>query len=144
MPKPNDVGVGTALIIISPKGEILLGKRKGSHAAGNWSVPGGWLDRDDKTTAHAVVREVAEETDLIFQPSDVHSMLWTTEDHPDFRSVTLYHYIELQHEVFPRTREPHKCEGWQWFPLQELPSPLFPELDKAIDHFIRTHFKERA
>jgi 8-oxo-dGTP diphosphatase len=37
---PGKVMVGIGVVIIN-RDKILLGKRKGSHGAGEWSVPGG-------------------------------------------------------------------------------------------------------
>ena len=127
MPRPSDVGVGTAVVILNKKGQVLLGKRKGAHAAGCWSVPGGWLDRSDTNTIDAVIREVYEETGLTLQ--ECAQAGWTTEDHPELecRTVTLYHlagwgswYGE------PVVMEPNKCESWEFFDTDNLPTPMFP------------------
>lgn len=134
MPKPDDVGVGTALLILNEKGQILLGKRKGAHRAGYWSFPGGWLDRSDTETKFAVIRETAEETGLIVHDAEQH--LWVTEDHPEIgvRTVTLYHIARPgQWNGIPEVLEPDKCEKWGWYYPHSLPSPLFPGLRGAID-----------
>jgi len=133
MPKPDDVGVGTALIILNEKGEILLGERKGAHRAGHWCCPGGWLDRPDPTTDVAVIREAYEETGLLVER--VHHHMWTSEDHPHagFRSITLYHFaFPDDWKGTPRVMEPEKCTGWAWFAPNDLPSPLFPGIEKAV------------
>ena len=136
MPRPNDVGVGTAVIVLNGHHEILLGKRKGAHRAGHWSCPGGWLDRADSGTVVAVCREALEETGLVLDKMKVKQMLWTTEDHPELgvRTVTLYHLAWpgfWEGEVL--LMEPNKCEGWQWFDLDDLPSPLFPGVKYALE-----------
>ncbi len=129
MPRPNDVGVGTAIVILNDQLQILLGKRKGAHQAGVWACPGGWLDRSDKRTEEAVIREALEETGLII--GDVGGFMWTTEDHPDFRTVTLYHITDdFQGE--PKVMEPEKCEEWRWFDLDQLPDSLFPGMQDVI------------
>ena len=38
------VKVGVSVILIRNDNEILIGKRKGSHGAGEYSVPGGHLE----------------------------------------------------------------------------------------------------
>ena len=44
MPRPNNVGVGTALLIFNRDRKVLLGKRKGAHRAGCWAPPeAGWI-----------------------------------------------------------------------------------------------------
>jgi 8-oxo-dGTP pyrophosphatase MutT (NUDIX family) len=145
MPRPSDVGVGTACIIykiVGRKFEVLFMKRQGAHCAGQWAVPGGWLDRPDETTQAAVCREVEEETGLILEKSKVHQYQWTTEDHPSIgcRSVTLYHTVELPDGQEPQIKEPHKCSEMRWVGFDELThyvkgEPMFPGLDKILIDF---------
>ena len=136
MPRPGDVGVGTALLIFNRDRKVLLGKRKGAHRAGCWAPPGGWLDRPDASTDKAVIRETLEETGLVVVRC--WRFYWTTEDHPELeaRTVTLYH-IANEHDWYgePQVMEPHKCEEWDWFALDELPQPLFPGIDEALDEY---------
>jgi 8-oxo-dGTP diphosphatase len=134
MPRPNDVGVGTALIVLNEKQEILLGKRKGAHRAGHWCCPGGWIDRSDTSTSDAVIREALEEAGLTVHI--VSHLGWTTEDHPELgvRTITLYHFAEPDHwEGEASVMEPDKCEEWGWFPLNDLPDPLFPGIEGMVD-----------
>jgi len=139
MPRPNDVGVGTAIFILNEKGQILLMKRKGAHAAGTWQVPGGWVDRENKTLFSAIAREAAEETGLtIWKAAQVGT---STEDHKDLgaRSVTVYFVSHPnQWEGEPTILEPHKAAELEWFYLNSLPSPLFPALDEGI-FLLREH-----
>lgn len=135
MPKPDDVGVGTAVIVLNETGQILLGKRKGAHRAGHWACPGGWLDRDDSSTDIAAIREVKEETDIEIRR--IEPLCWTTEDHPELgvRTVTLYHLAVKDNDGWagePEVTEPEKCEEWGWFNTSDLPDPCFPGLKEAV------------
>jgi 8-oxo-dGTP diphosphatase len=133
MPKPNDVGVGTALIVINSQGLILLGKRKGAHRAGHWACPGGWIDRGDENTVVAVARETLEETGLVI--TDANQLCWTSEDHPELgiRTITLYHVAPAMWWTgTPEVKEPNKCEAWDWFYPGDLPTPLFPGIAEAV------------
>lgn len=133
MPKPDNVGVGTALLILDEERRVLLGKRKGAHRAGHWCPPGGWIDREDESTEDAAAREALEEADITILSCD--ALSWTTEDHPEIgvRTVTLY-FMALPEEWTgtPKVMEPHKCEEWVWFPLHGLPDPLFPGVFNGI------------
>jgi 8-oxo-dGTP diphosphatase len=122
------------MVVLNAEGKILLGLRKGAHRAGHWSFPGGWLDREDTETAIAAIRETLEETGLVVRKAVQH--IWVTEDHPSIqtRTVTLYHITRHgEWEGDPVVMEPNKCEVWRWFDLDDLPSPLFPGLQGAID-----------
>lgn len=54
--------VGVGVILTNAQGQVLLGKRKGSHAP-YWSIPGGHLELGESFES-AAIREVAEETGL--------------------------------------------------------------------------------
>lgn len=56
------VRVGTAVILMR-EGKVLVGKRKGSHGAGTWALPGGHLEMGEAMEA-CVLREVKEETGI--------------------------------------------------------------------------------
>jgi 8-oxo-dGTP diphosphatase len=117
---------GVAVIIIR-EGKVLLGKRKGAHGAGTWGLPGGKPEVGE-TNRIAARRELEEETGLVADP-----------EASAVREVEIIHtYLEEINEVHktvffeatvssgdPVVKEPHKCEEWGWFDLNNLPSPLF-------------------
>lgn len=122
------VRVGVAVILFNKDNYILLGKRKGSHGAGTWSLPGGRMEYNEKPHVTAS-REVKEETGIsIGVPA-----IW--EVHP-FNSCIIegQHWVTLLfsrsltalHKQEPIVMEPDKCEEWKWFDRFLLPSPLFP------------------
>ena len=48
------------------------------------------------------------------------------------------HYIDIAFAADwisgePEVREPDKIEGWAWYPLDALPSPLFGTVPTAIE-----------
>lgn len=59
---PGQVCVGVGALVID-NGRVLLGRRKGSHGAGTWALPGGWLEKGE-SFEDAAVRELEEETGL--------------------------------------------------------------------------------
>ncbi|MCP2231631.1 nucleotide triphosphate diphosphatase NUDT15 [Erwinia aphidicola] len=121
------VGVG---VLIFRNGLLLLGKRSGSHGAGDWSAPGGHLEYGE-TPQQCAVREVAEETGLT---------LGKCINGPftnDFFSREQKHYVTIfmlnyDAEGTPQRLEPEKCEGWQWFDVGALPQPLFAPLRSLL------------
>lgn len=129
MPKPNDVGVGTALVIRNDQNQVLMFRRKGAHASGTWCFPGGWIDRTDDTLELACIREAAEEVGLdITEPVSLLGV--TTENFQDFRSVTIYYWTRLPVGAKPEILEPHKACDLTWVTVSKYPEPVFPSIPK--------------
>lgn len=118
--RPPAVGV-SALVVRD--GRLLLGLRRGAHGAGTWAPPGGAVDGGEQPAATAL-RELEEETGL--RGSGTRPLIFTNDLFPADRQqwVTLHHLVEGT-SGDPVNREPARCERWEWFPLDALPSPLF-------------------
>lgn len=142
--KVTDLGkvvrVGVSVLVWNYDGQLLMGKRKGSHGAGTWAFPGGHIEWGESPTVTAD-RELAEELghsckfkDLdIFQPLPYTSTVYPSGEH----YVTLFFEAELLSGV-PETMEPDKCESWEWFHRRHLPNPLFyPMLDLLKNGVLR-------
>ena len=121
----NIVRVGTGVMVIRDR-KVLLGKRKGSHAAGLYSFPGGHLDFGE-TWRGCVLRELEEECGeqmkvLVRPYSALQPAFFITNDiMPQYGK----HYITIFMVADwvsgePVNMEPHKCEGWEWVTFEEL------------------------
>jgi 8-oxo-dGTP diphosphatase len=123
------VGVG---VIVWKNGQVLLGQRKGSHGAGKWGFVGGHLEFGE-TIETCASRELMEETGikaLSFQLGP-----WTSDlIDEDKHYVTLFVLVD-QFEGEPRALEPHRCEKWEWFDWNALPSPLFTPIESLLLKF---------
>jgi 8-oxo-dGTP diphosphatase len=120
------VGVGVTIL---REGRLLLGRRRGSHGAGEYSSPGGHLDYMESFAACAR-RETAEECGVEIGNVRVHFVANVTRYAPR-------HYVHLGVLADwvsgePRVLEAGKCDGWAWYPLDELPEPLFEMTRLAV------------
>jgi len=86
-PEQPIVGVGG---IIFKEESVLLIKRGGEPAAGQWSIPGGVVDTGE-TLTEAVMREVWEETHLRVKPVALVKIL--DRIFRDKENRVVYHYI---------------------------------------------------
>ena len=122
------VGVG---VLIIKDSKMLLGKRKSAHGQGAWATPGGHLEFGE-TLEECAKRELLEETGLIAESI---KKLWFTNDiylQEGKHYITIFMIVDkFSGEL--KNLEPDKCEGWQWFDLNNLPSPLFLSLENLIN-----------
>ena len=123
------VGIG---VMVLKDGKVLLGKRKGSHGEGEYSFPGGHLEYME-SFKECARREVREETGI------------EIENIQFVRVANLQHYAPKHYvhiglvadwkEGVPKVLEPGKCDGWDWYSLDDLPHPLFKTLPDDIESY---------
>lgn len=120
-------------VLVMRNGQVLLGKRRGSHGAGYYAAPGGHIEYGESFEA-AARREVHEETGLEItglRLLAVGNYLFTRDD-------GARHYIDVDFvceapDGEAQLCEPEKCEGWGWYKLDALPAPLFIVTRRMIE-----------
>lgn len=123
------VGVG---VMIFKNNKILLGKRKGSHGEGEFAFPGGHLEYMEGFEECAK-REVLEECGVEIKNVQFQYLANEVRYAPKH-----YVHIGLIAEWSggePRSLEPHKCELWSWYDINNLPKPLFEICKMSIDSY---------
>ncbi len=117
-------------VIIVENWKVLLWLRKWAHWEWTWAPPG-WHLEFMETFDQCWVREVKEETDL-----DVNNLeyIWMTQD---FFHEESKHYITIfmKSEWYLwelKNLEPHKCETWKWFEIDNLPNNLMLSLENLL------------
>lgn len=115
--KPR-VGIG---IMILKDGKVLLGKRKGSHGAGEYAFPGGHLEYME-SFKDCAVRETHEESGLEIENIRFQFLA-------NIKKYAPKHYVHIGliadwKSGEPQVLEPNKCESWDWYELDNLPSPM--------------------
>ena|SRR3989344_2747540 len=122
------VGIG---VMVFKDGKVLLGKRKNSHGAGEYAWPGGHLEFHE-SMIECAIREVKEETGMEIQNVKFLRIM-------NF-IIPEKHYADISFSADwksgePQTLEPEKCEGWKWYNLDSLPSPLFGTMETSIEAY---------
>lgn len=113
------VGIGVAVL---KDGKILLGKRKSAHGNGEYGGPGGHLEHLE-SFEECARRETLEETGIEIENIRFLCLSNLTKYAPK-------HYVDIGviadwKSGEPQVLEPEKCEGWDWYDLDALPTPLF-------------------
>jgi 8-oxo-dGTP diphosphatase len=116
--------IGIGIYILNDEGEVLLGKRKGSHGAGEFAPPGGHLEFGE-SFEEAARKEVREETGLEIGSIE---LFYVSNDRGYIES-SRKHYVTLAFRARylggdPIVLEPEKCERWQWYSLDQLPDSV--------------------
>lgn len=127
-------GVGIGVIIQNQKKQVLIGKRKGSHAP-YYSIPGGHLELGE-TFEEGAIKEVSEETGLLIRNLKViavtNNLKTYKEEYKHYVSVILF---TNDYEGECIVMENDKCEEWIWCHLDEIPNPQFDASEYAIECF---------
>lgn len=123
------VGIG---VMILRDGKVLLGKRKNSHGSGEYAFPGGHLEYGESFESCAR-RETIEETGIHIKNIRFQYLRNVLEYMPK-------HYVHINlladwDSGEPKVMEPDKCENWQWYDIENLPSPLFKTIPFSIEAY---------
>lgn len=109
------VGAG---VMVFKDGKVLLGKRKGSTAAGDWGFPGGMLEVGE-SFEDAVQREVWEEAGLKIE--NIRFLYIANVQKYLPKHFVFVGFVADWKSGEPVLKEPEKCEGWEWHDLAHLP-----------------------
>ncbi|MES2121577.1 MAG: NUDIX hydrolase [Chlamydiota bacterium] len=120
--------IGVAVLVMQ-EGKVLLGKRMGSHGEGDWACPGGHLEFGE-SVEQCAMRELAEETGLTAQ--SIRLGPWTNDVFEERKHYITFFVFVDRFAGDLQLLEPHKCQSWEWFSWNELPSPLFLPIRSLI------------
>ena len=123
------VGIG---VMILKDGKVLLGKRKGSHGAGEYSWPGGHFEYME-SFEQCAKREVMEETGMEIQNVRFLRLL-------NLKDYAPKHYVDIGMIADWKSGEPKDIESekigeWQWYDMNNLPSPIFKGIDSYFEAY---------
>ena len=106
--------------MLNDKNEFVFGRRKGSHGAGTWALPGGHLEMHE-SFEECARREALEETGL--ELTNVKFLTATNSPRIDGSKhyVTIFMVSALlEPSSQPRLLEPNKCDGWEWMKWETM------------------------
>lgn len=117
----NPVGATEAVIIRNEK--TLMVKRAQQPRRGYWDFPGGFLDGHE-TPEHGIIREVREETGLIFRPKRLVGVYNNTQYwwHGRFAPCIVISFIGT---ASGRLALQHEATEAQWIDIRDKPRMAF-------------------
>ena len=124
------VGVG---VLIVKEGKVLIGKRKGSHGAGQYALPGGKLEWRE-TWEQCARREILEETGIELTGDVTYAYTCEAVIDDDNHWITVFMRADVPADTTAVNTEPDKCEGWEWMEWgdDKVPTPRFLPLDMIL------------
>ena len=113
--------VGIGIMILKDK-KVLLAKRKGSHGEGEFAFPGGHLEFGE-SFEQCARRETKEETGI--EIDNVRFQFLA-----NVKKYVGKHYVHVGlladwKSGEAKVLEPDYSESWNWYSLNNLPSPIF-------------------
>lgn len=123
--------------VIEYENEILLLHRLPNKSqGGKWGIPAGKIDEGDNGNKKlAILREIQEETGLIFNKEDISFYKTFFVEYPDKRYFYHYHKINIKEKPSIIIKE-DEHQAFKWVTVEAaLEMPLVMEEDHCMKHF---------
>jgi len=132
------IGVGFGVMLFK-NNKVLLGKRHDDpekaqsllNGAGKWTMPGGKLHFGESFEDGAK-REVLEETGIKLNSAKVICVNNDRAETAHFVTMGLF-CDDFEGEA--QVMEPNEITTWEWFTLDNLPSPLYFPSEKVLKNY---------
>ncbi|KAJ0439914.1 putative hydrolase [Helianthus annuus] len=123
--------VGVSVFILKDN-KILFGRRRSVSVGDNtYLLPGGHLEFGE-SYEECAAREVKEETGLDIKNIELLTTVNNLYYDATHINVTYMRAQLSDPNQTPQNIEPDKCEGWEWYDLNNLPEPMFGPLREML------------
>lgn len=141
---PYPVQFITVDAVVTCGGQLLMIQRGGELGYGQWALPGGFVESNERL-ADAVLRELVEETRMHFNPGYFKTQLRDKDvfDHPGRsqrgRTVTHAFHFDLAMGDLPKVQGSDDAKLARWLPIAEIAAmeaEIFEDHLAIIDRFL--------
>lgn len=126
--------IPASYLILKKENKILLIRRFNTgFEDGKYSMIAGHVDQGE-TFTQAMIREAHEEAGIILSPGDlklVHMM--HRKSHVDAEERIDAYFLASTWSGNLENKEPHKCDDFSWFDMNELPKNMIPYIVFALE-----------
>ena len=125
--------VSAVHLFLVKDGKILLLRRFNTgYEDGNYSVPAGHIDGNERATT-AMLREAKEEAGVVINERDIRMVHVMHRKSEEERIDFFFEATEWQGE--PKIMETNKCDDLSWFPISQLPQNVIPYVKSGIENY---------
>ncbi len=125
--------VSAVHLFLIKDGKILLLRRFNTgYEDGNYSVPAGHIDGEEKATS-AMIREAKEEVGIDISEKQLHTVHVMHRKSEEERIDFFFEATEWQGN--PKIMETNKCDDLSWFPINQLPQNVIPYVKSGIESY---------
>lgn len=124
--------IGVSIIVLDKTGRVLLGKRRNGYKAGTYGFPGGRIETREKLS-ECGKRELFEETGLIAKSLSYLGVI--RELQTDYNFIHFVYTCD-KFSGIPSNSEPEKCEGWEWYSMENLPENILNGHKAALEIYL--------
>jgi 8-oxo-dGTP pyrophosphatase MutT (NUDIX family) len=122
-----------AYLLLIRDNKILLSRRYNTAwRNGDYSLIAGHLDPGESIRT-TMVREAQEEAGIVIIKENLH-LVHVMQQYENAEYFDFYFTAE-EWEGEPRNCEPEKCDDMRWFPLNDLPDNLVPNVRQALQAY---------
>ncbi len=122
-------------LILRRGDQVLLARRSGTgYADGLLNAPSGHVE-DGEDVRQAVIREAYEEVGVVVDPDTIRTALVMQHSAPSGDPRTGWFFEAREWRGTPVNREPDKCSGIDWYPLDALPDDMVAYCRAGFDAY---------
>lgn len=131
-----------AYLVLEKGGQTLLLRRFNTgYQDGNYSLVAGHLDGQE-TAEQCIIREAEEEAGIELRPDDLDVVHVMHRLSPDREYFDIYVRAKVCGGEITN-KEPNKCDDLRWFPSEDLPLNILPEVKCALENINQSvHYSE--
>lgn len=122
-----------AAAVIVKDGRVLLGRRARAPFAGQWEVPGGFVERGEHPT-DAAVREIGEELGIEVTLTGLVGIYVEQNVRGESLQITVYEATTADEVATP---DPAEVAEWAWFAPADLPTEMAGHHRLRLDDWLR-------
>lgn len=117
------------LIALDADRVLLTRRRNAAYGDGHWHLPSGHLEPGESITA-TLIREAEEELGIGLSEDTIEFAHVMHRDDEGGRIG--FFWTATEWSGTPAIREPEKCDGLDWFPVDRLPEPIIDYHEQAL------------